>query len=88
MPEISKAQPTLLVVIDNLRYDQWKAFESLVSELFYVEKENNYIHEFLKGVSQKQLVSKNKNKSYQIKLFLTSVMRLCTCMDEYFEIVE
>ena len=26
-PELSKAQPTLFVVIDNLRYDQWRAFE-------------------------------------------------------------
>ncbi len=29
-PEIGKDQPTLLVVVDNLRYDQWKAFEPFV----------------------------------------------------------
>ena len=27
VPEIKKGEPTLFVVIDNLRYDQWKAFE-------------------------------------------------------------
>ncbi|WP_044397724.1 bifunctional response regulator/alkaline phosphatase family protein [Lacinutrix sp. Hel_I_90] len=31
VPELSKEQPTLLVVIDNLRYDQWKAFEPTVA---------------------------------------------------------
>ena len=28
------ARPTLLVVVDNLRYDQWKAFESLLNPSF------------------------------------------------------
>lgn len=27
LPEINAGKPTLLVVVDNLRYDQWKAFE-------------------------------------------------------------
>jgi len=43
LPEINKGTPTLLVVIDNLRYDQWKAFEPFLTgsykkkseELFY-----------------------------------------------------
>jgi len=30
IPEI-KSTPTLLVVVDNLRYDQWKAFEPMLS---------------------------------------------------------
>ncbi|MCX7548401.1 bifunctional response regulator/alkaline phosphatase family protein [Xanthomarina sp. F1114] len=34
VPEISKEQPTLLVVIDNLRYDQWKAFEPTVNNYY------------------------------------------------------
>ena len=38
MPEISKEQPTLFVVIDNLRYDQWKVFEPIISN--YYKKEN------------------------------------------------
>ena len=34
VPELSNSQPTLLVVIDNLRYDQWKAFEPIVSNYY------------------------------------------------------
>jgi hypothetical protein len=33
-------QPTLLVVIDNLRYDQWKAFEPLLNPLFKKREES------------------------------------------------
>lgn len=31
LPEVNNDQPTLLIVIDNLRYDQWKAIESTVN---------------------------------------------------------
>ncbi|OBX24132.1 MULTISPECIES: T9SS response regulator signal transducer PorX [Bizionia] len=41
-PEISKEQPTLLVVIDNLRYDQWKAFEPVVSNYYKKRKEEAF----------------------------------------------
>ncbi|MBR9913770.1 MAG: PglZ domain-containing protein [Algicola sp.] len=34
VPELSDDQPTLLVVIDNLRYDQWKAFEPIVNNYY------------------------------------------------------
>ncbi len=34
MPEINTQSPTLLVVVDNLRYDQWKAFEPYVLNNF------------------------------------------------------
>ena len=40
--ELSKAKPVLFVVIDNLRYDQWKAFESVVSNHYKQEKEIPY----------------------------------------------
>lgn len=43
MPEISKAQPTLLVVVDNLRYDQWKAFEPIVNTHYKKEKEVPFV---------------------------------------------
>ena len=33
-PELSKEQPTLLVVIDNLRYDQFKAFETTLNAYY------------------------------------------------------
>ncbi|HEY0045211.1 MAG TPA: bifunctional response regulator/alkaline phosphatase family protein [Flavobacterium sp.] len=43
VPEITKKdRPVLFVVIDNLRYDQWKAFESVVSTHYRLEKEVPY----------------------------------------------
>lgn len=43
VPEIKKKeQPILFVVIDNLRYDQWKAFESTVENHYKLEKETAY----------------------------------------------
>ncbi len=38
-PQIKKGTPTLLVVVDNLRYDQWKAFEPYLSNLYKKESE-------------------------------------------------
>ncbi|OMP30699.1 bifunctional response regulator/alkaline phosphatase family protein [Mangrovimonas sp. DI 80] len=42
VPELSKEQPTLLVVIDNLRYDQWKSFEPFVSNYYKKASEEPY----------------------------------------------
>ncbi len=42
VPEISKDQPTLFIVIDNLRYDQWKAFEPIVNNYYKKEEEISY----------------------------------------------
>jgi len=42
LPELSKDQPTLLVVVDNLRYDQWKSFESTVANHYKKNKEEPY----------------------------------------------
>ncbi len=42
VPELSKDQPTLLVVIDNLRYDQWKAFEPTINNYYKKEQEMSY----------------------------------------------
>ncbi|SDL19656.1 Response regulator receiver domain-containing protein [Salinimicrobium catena] len=39
IPELSKEQPTLLVVIDNMRYDQWKAFEPVINNYYKKESE-------------------------------------------------
>ena len=41
-PQLSKEQPTLLVVIDNLRYDQWKAFEPAVANHYKKENEEAF----------------------------------------------
>ncbi|TDE02630.1 T9SS response regulator signal transducer PorX [Flavobacterium hiemivividum] len=43
VPEIvKKEKPILFVVIDNLRYDQWKTFESEVANYYKLEKEVPY----------------------------------------------
>ncbi len=43
VPElVKKEQPILFVVIDNLRYDQWKTFESVVNNHYKLEKETPY----------------------------------------------
>ncbi|WP_459209303.1 T9SS response regulator signal transducer PorX [Aquimarina rhabdastrellae] len=41
-PELSKDQPTLLIVIDNLRYDQWKAFEPIINNYYKKESETPF----------------------------------------------
>lgn len=42
VPEISKDRPTLLMVIDNLRYDQWKAFEPIINNYYKKTYETPY----------------------------------------------
>ncbi|AWG26168.1 bifunctional response regulator/alkaline phosphatase family protein [Flavobacterium kingsejongi] len=43
VPEIKKKdKPILFVVIDNLRYDQWKVFEGIVNNYYKLEKETPY----------------------------------------------
>ncbi|NER13766.1 PglZ domain-containing protein [Leptobacterium flavescens] len=42
VPELKKGTPTLFVVIDNLRLDQWKAFENTVSTYYKKEQECSY----------------------------------------------
>ncbi|WP_340198679.1 PglZ domain-containing protein [Ascidiimonas sp. W6] len=42
VPELEKDRPTLFVVVDNLRYDQWKAFESTVVTYYKKIKEVPY----------------------------------------------
>ncbi len=41
LPELGQT-PTLLVVVDNLRYDQWFAFEDTVSPFYKKDKEKSY----------------------------------------------
>jgi hypothetical protein len=40
VPEIVKRQAYLVCGIDNLRYDQWKTFESEVSNYYKLEKKS------------------------------------------------
>ncbi|WP_455170342.1 T9SS response regulator signal transducer PorX [Aegicerativicinus sediminis] len=41
IPELGD-QATILIVIDNLRYDQWKVFEPIISTYFKKQKEVSY----------------------------------------------
>lgn len=41
-PLLEKDEPTFVVLIDNLRYDQWKIIEPVIAEYFKVEQEELY----------------------------------------------
>jgi CheY-like chemotaxis protein len=41
-PEVNATRPTFVLVIDNLRYDQWKAIEPELLDYFVVDKEETY----------------------------------------------
>jgi CheY-like chemotaxis protein len=41
-PELKTGRPLFMLLIDNLRYDQWKVIEPVISEYFNVEKEETY----------------------------------------------
>ena len=41
-PEISKDQSTLLIIVDNLRFDQWKSMESNVNKYYKIKNESLY----------------------------------------------
>lgn len=42
MPVLSEKKPTLLIVVDNLRYDQWKAFEPFIANSYKKDTEEMY----------------------------------------------
>ena len=42
LPEIKQHQPTILLVIDNLRFDQWKTIRNEFLNFYKVEKESAY----------------------------------------------
>lgn len=41
-PLMNQENPVVLLVVDNLRYDQWKIMESVVSELYSIEQDELY----------------------------------------------
>lgn len=41
-PKINKEIPTFLIVIDNLRLDQWKVIQPIINELFSIKEEDTY----------------------------------------------
>lgn len=42
LPDLTDDCPTLFVLLDNLRYDQWKIIEPIIAELYTVEEENTF----------------------------------------------
>jgi len=42
MPHVGNGRPVFLLVIDNLRYDQWKVLEPTILEYFNLEEESEY----------------------------------------------
>ena len=39
-PHLDDNRPTILLLLDNLRYDQWKTIEPIVTEIFRIEEED------------------------------------------------
>lgn len=51
LPQLKDDRPTIMLLLDNLRYDQWRAIEPLISELFRVEDED-YFYSILPTATQ------------------------------------
>lgn len=41
-PNLSNSKPNVMVLFDNLRFDQWKILEPIIGELFRVQKEKTF----------------------------------------------
>jgi CheY-like chemotaxis protein len=41
-PELGKGKPVFVLLIDNLRFDQWKTIEPILGEFFNIESEEHY----------------------------------------------
>lgn len=41
-PNLDNSVPTVLLILDNLRYDQWKTIEPIISEVFKIEEEDSF----------------------------------------------
>ena len=50
-PTLSDNKPTIMVLLDNLRYDQWKIIEPVISELYRVDEED-YFYSILPTATQ------------------------------------
>ena len=42
LPHVTPGRPVFLIVIDNLRFDQWKAIEPLLAESFRITEEDTF----------------------------------------------
>ncbi len=41
-PEVNKGQPVVFLLLDNLRYDQWKILEPIITEYYKINKEDHF----------------------------------------------
>jgi CheY-like chemotaxis protein len=51
LPSLTENKPVVFLLLDNLRYDQWKIIEPIVSELYRVESED-YFYSILPTATQ------------------------------------
>ncbi len=51
LPHVKPDIPTVMLLLDNLRYDQWKVIEPIIGELFKVEDES-YFYSILPSATQ------------------------------------
>jgi hypothetical protein len=42
LPELGQGKPVFVILIDNLRFDQWKVIEPILSEYFTIDDEDTY----------------------------------------------
>ncbi|MCH2023629.1 MAG: response regulator [Saprospiraceae bacterium] len=50
-PDVNEERPTFFLLLDNLRYDQWKMIEPIVTEYFRIEEED-YFYSILPTTTQ------------------------------------
>ena len=50
-PDVNNSATTIVVLLDNLRYDQWKIIEPIIAELYRVEEED-YFYSILPTTTQ------------------------------------
>ncbi|MFK7798495.1 MAG: response regulator [Aureispira sp.] len=50
-PDVKEGRPTFFLLLDNLRYDQWKVIEPIISEYYRVEEED-YFYSILPTTTQ------------------------------------
>jgi len=42
LPKLDSSKPTFFILIDNLRYDQWRVINPLITEYFRLDEEDHY----------------------------------------------
>jgi CheY-like chemotaxis protein len=51
LPSVVNEKPTVMILMDNLRYDQWKIIEPIVTELYRIDEED-YFYSILPTATQ------------------------------------